>query len=251
MSQSLIDWQSDYDKKGLQASEKLANIQKLLGYQFQNQLYLLRALTHRSALIFWQKQRPQPSHNEALEYLGDSLLNFVVSRELFFTYPHVTEGQLSRARSLLVGTKNLLKISSKLQISRFLFLGPSEQKKSAHQFSSNLPANAVEALIAALFLDGQFLAAEKFVKTYWNERILDGDFLFENQEPKSALQHFSQKTYGSLPEYQVIHESNDGLRSHCIIEVWLNGQKRGLGEGKNKQEASVRAAINALKALKS
>jgi ribonuclease-3 len=200
-------------------------------------------------LILWRQDKVKPRHNEVLEFLGDSVLNFFISDWLFHQSLKESEGDLSRARSLLVGTDNLLKLAQLFCLEDLLFLGPSEVKKLQKKAYSSLPANAVEAVIGAVYLDQGLDRTKNLVLSWFNDQLKDRDFLFHTREPKSALQHVFQKHYGCLPSYDVLEEFNDGVSSSCRMQISYKGEVLATASGRNKQEASIKAAEKALKKL--
>lgn len=211
--------------------------------KFNNQDLLQQALTHRSYL----NERPSNrlGHNERLEFLGDAVLELVVTEELYGRFPDKPEGELTSFRAALVNSKMLADVSVELGINDFLLLSRGEAKDvgRARQF---ILANAFEALVGAIYLDQGYGAASDFIK-----RVLLGrlDEVLEKKlykDPKSLFQEEAQERVGITPNYEVVSEWGPDHDKHFIVGVFLGKEKVAEGEGPSKQLAQEEAARNGL-----
>jgi ribonuclease-3 len=166
---------------------------KKLGYQFVDEKLLREALTHRSAAI---------NNNERLEFLGDSILNFVIAEELFRRYPDVTEGDLSRLRAELVKKDGLAKVARDLSLSDYLILGSGELKSGGYRRDSIL-ADTVEAILGAVYLDAGFDECKKMILRFYQLQLDTLPALSELKDAKTRLQELLQAYKLALPEYDV------------------------------------------------
>lgn len=178
----------------------LPRLCRRLGYSFKTPKLLQQALTHCSADV---------PNNERLEFLGDSILNFVITQALYQRFPKETEGQLSRLRAFLVRGDCLAEIAAELDLGDFLFLGPGELKSGGFRRASIL-ADALEAVIAAVFLDGGLSASEQLVLTLFASRLDDKDILLNNiKDPKTQLQEYLQAKKLPLPKYSLVKQEGE------------------------------------------
>lgn len=211
---------------------------------FNNQNLLKQALTHRS----WVNENiDNYGTNERLEFLGDAVLEFIVSNEIYNKFPNEEEGYLTALRANLVNTKNLSHVATKLDIGNMIFLSKGEEDGGG-RLNPSLLADTVEAIIGALFIDQGIEASEKFVE----ENILvdiDNKTKFSLKDPKSYLQEQVQAKNLPAPKYQVISEVGPDHNKKFKIEVVVNGKSIASGIGKSKSEAEQDAASNALKTM--
>lgn len=213
-----------------------------LPFKFSSSKLLITALTHRSALN--EKKGSQES-NERLEFLGDAVLELVVSDFLFKTYPHLTEGRLTQKRAAIVQTKTLAAAASKLNLGQNLIMSKGE-KKSGGQTNIGLLANTFEALIGAVYLDQGFIKAAKFI----SQNLLNQLDLLLNQanihDFKSQLQETWQKKFKTAPKYRLVKSFGPDHGKTFIVKVFLKGKLMGEGRGKSKQAAEQIAAKSAI-----
>lgn len=208
---------------------------------FKNKDTLDLAFTHKS----WVNENPgkRPS-NERLEFLGDAVLEYVVSKELYKKYPEKEEGYLTALRANLVNTVNLAKVASKLQLGKNIYLSKGEEDGGGRT-NPSLLANTVEAVIGALFIDSGLQAAENFIE----ENLLN-DLAEIASKPlkdaKSRLQELLQADNGNAPKYKVIEESGPDHNKKFTVEVHVNGKPVSKARGKSKSEAEQEAAKKAL-----
>jgi len=222
-------------------------LEDLIGYRFQDSQLLLEALTHAS----YARETPGSSRdNEQLEFLGDAVLNFVVSVALVNAFPEWEEGQLTRARARLVAAAHLATVGARLELGTYLRLGRGEEKTGGRSKSA-LFVNALEALVAALFRDGGLEAARRFVAAF----ILPGDLTSSGEELfsvdyKSALQEYLQAFRKSPAEYQVVEETGPEHQKTFTVEVLANDKVAARGRGTSKKAAEQEAARLVLELLR-
>ena len=185
----------------------LDKFQLKIGYQFNNIDLLIVSLTHRSK---------GAEHNERLEFLGDSILNFVIAENIYLQYPEASEGELTRMRSAIVCGSSLCDIATKLEIGDLIILGLGELSSGGRARSSIL-SDSVEALIGAIFLDGGIVFAKKFILEWFKNSLRSVDTKSHLKDPKTNLQEFSQRLGICLPEYRVI--GMKGPEHQKIFEV--------------------------------
>lgn len=223
--------------------KEFSSLEKKLGLKFKNKDLLTQAFCHRSYL----NENPDFSleHNERLEFLGDAVLELVVTEELYREYPQKSEGELTNWRAALVNAKTLTEVASDLGFNDFLLLSRGETKElgKARQY---ILANTFEAFVGAIYLDQGYKPCENFIKKYLiaklSEIIKKG--LFE--DGKSRFQEEAQERAGITPTYKVVEEWGPDHAKHFIIGVFLDKELVAKGEGSSKQEAEERAAKNAL-----
>ncbi len=212
-----------------------------LGYCFKSEAYLKQALTHRSA---------GTPHNERLEYLGDSILNFVISNDLFKRYPELTEGELSRLRAHLVKGETLACIARELALGDVLYLGAGEIKNKGHQRKSTL-ADALEAMFGAVFLDAGFDACEQVILRVFQAHLKQHTPETNIKDPKTTLQEYMQAQKMPLPTYALTHTEGDDHRQlfHVLCTAHaFNLSEKGIS--KTRRGAEQMAALALLKQLK-
>jgi ribonuclease-3 len=217
----------------------LTRLSKKLGYIFNNTDLLLQALTHRSA---------KGIHNERLEFLGDSILGFVIAEVLYQQFPSHDEGDLTRMRSTLVRGVTLAEIGRGFNLGEYLILGPGELKSGGHRRDSILE-DAVEAIIGAVYLDSDNDTAKALVLSWFTERldiIKPGN---EQKDPKTRLQEYLQARKIALPLYEVIHTSgqshNQQFTVRCTTEV-INTEVITKGTSRRKAEQAAAQQVLAL-----
>mgnify|MGYP005843832919 FL=1 len=222
-----------------------SNLEKRLNLNFKNKDLLIQAFCHRSYL----NENPDfyLDHNERLEFLGDAVLELVVTEYLFQKYPQKPEGELTNWRAALVNAKQLSEVARDLGFNDFLLLSRGEAKElgKARQY---ILANTFEALIGAIYLDQGYQVCQDFIKKKLTiklpEIIEKGLF----KDPKSRFQEEAQERVGITPTYQVLEEWGPDHAKHFIVGVFLDTELVAKGEGSSKQEAELEAAKNALEA---
>ena len=174
--------------------KNLAVLQKQLGYQFKEEAHLKQALTHKSAT---------KRHNERLEFLGDAILSSIIAAWLFKKFPKATEGELTRARASLVKRPTLALVAVELGIGEHIYLGMGERRSGGVQRDSIL-ADALEAIIGAIYLDAGFLQCTQSVESWFQKRMEVLNPTAQEKDPKTRLQEWLQARQISLPSYQVV-----------------------------------------------
>lgn len=217
-----------------------ATLARRLGYSFNDPSLLRQALTHRSH---------GTPNNERLEFLGDGLLNFVVARMLFERFPKLPEGDLSRLRASLVNQQSLAEIAGSLELGDQLRLGEGELKSGGFRRPSIL-ADALEAVIGAIFLDGGFAAAEQVLQRLYESllKVIDPNAM--GKDPKTMLQEVLQGRRLALPQYSVIDVSGESHEQHFRVECAISELSvRTHGEGPSRRAAEQQAAKAAFERL--
>lgn len=210
---------------------------------FKNKKLLALALTHKS----WVNEHAGGESNERLEFLGDAVLEFVVSEELYKKFPEKEEGYLTALRANLVNTTNLSEIAKSLKVSDGLRLSKGEEEGGGRDNPSIL-ANTFEAIIGALFLDGGITAAEDFIQTNILTSVAE-KVSKPLKDAKSRLQELVQAKGFPSPRYMVVEETGPDHAKSFTIEVLINGKPTARGIGKNKSEAQQEAAEEAIKSF--
>ena len=222
----------------------IKDLEKAIGYHFQDIQLLQNALTHSSyANERWHNSLMS---NERLEFLGDSILGMVVAEYLFRTFPDRPEGELTRMRADMVCEKTLAAIAGRLDLGRHLLLGNGEEQGGGRNRNSIL-ADAVESVIAACFLDGGMEAARKFIQQFVLVEVPVTKL--HNVDYKTALQELVQQKKNHVLSYSLIAESGPDHDKRFDVEVKLNGKVVGLGSGSSKKRAEQDAAKAAMEAL--
>ena len=219
----------------------LDSLQKRLGYQFKSAALLAQALTHRSFAS---------NNNERLEFLGDGALNYIIAHQLYTRFQKLPEGDLSRLRAQLVKESTLFEIAQALAIGESLKLGEGELKSAGWRRPSIL-ADALEAIIGAVYLDGGHPAAEKLVLKLYAEKLATIDPKLIDKDAKSLLQEHLQGKKIDLPDYQVMNI--DGEAHAQTFQVACNITKLNIqtvGEGTSRRAAEQHAAQLALEKIK-
>ncbi len=222
-------------------------LEEILGYAFQHPELLAQALTHSSLA---HESGDAAPHNEQFEFLGDAVLGFVVSARLLERFPGSDEGQLSKMKAHLVSAAHLFSVAEHLDLGRFLLLGRGEEKSGGRNKRALL-VDAVEALIAALYLDGGIPAAGQFVLRWViGEGLQHGIAAFPSEDYKSALQEYVQARQFPQPRYRVVEERGPEHRKVFVVEVRMGGDRAASAEGPTKKRAEQAAAQAALTLLR-
>lgn len=224
----------------------IEKLQKNLSYTFKNIELLREALTHKS---FVNENPEIPlKDNERLEFLGDAVLDLSISTFLIKNFPYFQEGELSRFKAMVVSEPSLANIAARFELGQYLFLGKGEEQTGGRKKESLL-ANALEAIIAAIYLDGGLGSADEFIRVAFTEDIMMIVREGINLDYKTALQEHCQARGLSLPAYKVIKETGPDHKKIFEIELLLSGTVVGIGIGRNKKDAEQKAAKEALKYL--
>ncbi len=219
----------------------LKRLCRQIDYEFKNLALLKQALTHCSV---------GAENNERFEFLGDSILSFVISNALFAQFPEQSEGQLSRLRAFLVKGEMLAEIAAEIQLGDYLYLGQGELKSGGFRRASIL-ADALEAVMAAVFLDGGIEDSKKFILKLYESRLADQCLNDNLKDPKTLLQEFLQARKKSLPEYKLSKVEGEEHDQIFYVSCTVSGLKEStIGFGPNRRKAEQHAAIQLLKRLK-
>lgn len=221
-----------------------SKLEKEIGYEFKNKQLLETALTHTSYAYEKKKQS-----NEKLEFLGDSILEFVSSEYIFHNYPNLKEGEMTKVRASVVCEKSLHEIAKMHNFSDFLYLGKSE-RISQKEVRPAIMADSVEAVIAAIFLDGGLEPAKEFIIKNLAKPIENATKHIGQKDYKTVLQEILQKNGNVDIEYEIIDEKGPDHEKVFTAEVMVNDKILATGEGKSKKLAEMQAAQKALENLK-
>ncbi|MDI6618453.1 MAG: ribonuclease III [Clostridiales bacterium] len=218
--------------------------EKKIGYVFNKKYILNRALTHSSYAN--QAGLSYIEHNERLEFLGDSVLSLITSEFIFNKYKRKPEGKLSKIRACIVCETSLYESAQKINIGRYLLMSKGEELTGGRDRTSIL-ADAFEALIAAIYLDGGIESARKFIFLHHLDNIKDIRKNKRIKDYKTILQEYVQKETDSKIRYELIDEMGPDHDKTFYVQVSINGNISGKGNGKSKKEAEQEAAKDALK----
>jgi len=221
----------------------IKELQQKLGYKFKNEALLLRALSHSS--YYNENHATCGGSNERLEFLGDSVLGFITAENFFKNYTDFPEGDLTKLRAAMVCEKSLASFAREIQLGKYLMLGKGEIVTGGRDRPS-IQADAFEAVIAAIYLDGGMDEARKFVLKYIDEAIKKHRSV---KDYKTMLQEVVQRNPGEVVEYVLVGESGPDHDKRFEVEVHLNSNVIGKGIGKSKKRAEQEAAREALELM--
>lgn len=210
-----------------------------LNYQFKNEALLTEALTHKSFSV--EENRDQ-AHNERLEFLGDSILNFVIAADLLKKFKLESEGLLSKKRASLVNQNTLAVLAKDLRLQSFLFFGPGEVKQGS-PLNPRILASALEAIIGAIYLDADFQTAEKWIlNLFKNIPVTIDDQIGNISDYKTRLQELTQKHKLGTPTYELVFTSGPSHKPQFVISLKLDQVEKSRAEGGSKKAAEQKAA---------
>lgn len=212
---------------------------KNIGYAFSNPALLRAALTHASA-------QGEHADNERLEFLGDRVLSLAVADLLFAAYPEEEEGSLAKRHTGLVQQKALVKVAKEIDISSHLTLSPGEKKAGGHQ-KDKILADALEALIGAIYLDGGLAKAEAFINRFWQPMLTAQ--LLPPEDTKSQLQEWAQAQGLPLPAYRVVKKTGTDHEPVFEVEVMVEDVGKASARASSKRSAEKEAALRLLQKL--
>lgn len=224
--------------------EKTEEFEELINYKFKDKKLLVNALTHSS---YANENRNPKGSNERLEFLGDSVLSIVVSDHLYKQLGSVAEGDLTKLRASLVCEKSLYAFAQKIKLGDYIFLGKGEENTGGRERPSIL-ADAFEAVIAAIYLDGGMEAASRHILRFIPEDLVRGTKMVFG-DYKTILQEIVQKNPEEKVEYVLIGEEGPDHNKRFVVEVMLNSQVIGKGRGRSKKNAEQLAAKEALELM--
>src|SRR5829696_107869 len=236
----------DVGARVVRLRDEFDDLQLRIDYRFRDRGLLEHALTHKSRAA--EDATGGVADNESLEFLGDAVLGLVVADTLFHQYPSYNEGQKSKVKAAVVSTQTLARQAEEIRLGEHLILGRGEEKTGG-RFKQALLADAYEALIAAIYLDGGLDAAASFLRRELKPAIDAGIAQTFARDYKSALQERLQALGHGLPEYRIAGEAGPDHRKLFSIEVVVHGDVLGMATGKAKKEAEQEAARLALEKL--
>jgi ribonuclease-3 len=222
-------------------TKEYPKLERKLGYKFRSRDLLREALTHSSA-----KDEDHPS-NERLEFLGDSVLGLAVTEFIFNTHPDLDEGELTAIKSIVVSSASLSKAAKEINIRPYLVVGKGIAKKRA--LPQSVIANALEAIIGAVYVDSGIRAAKKFVRTHFEPLTEKALKRRKSQNYKSRLQYYVQKKFGVTPHYKVLSTDGPDHQRTFTLAAVVGSRQFPPGKGKTKKDASQRAARAAMRLL--
>jgi ribonuclease-3 len=237
---------NDGKKQMPDRNDLLSELETKIGYHFRNRRLLFEALTHRSYVS--QSNRAEIRDNERMEFFGDAVVGFAISKMLLNLYPESDEGLLSRVRASVVGTETLAALAEGIGLGRFLFLGSGEEKTGGRSKKSVL-ANSFEALAAAVCLDGGIASVEKFVERYFGPLLEAHELRDDGRDYKTKLQELSHAMGCNPPCYLVDDVSGPDHDLMFKVTVIVGVDCFGKGTGKTRKEAEQLAAREALALL--
>jgi len=227
-------------------NEEFPELENRLGYSFTDGKVLLEALTHRS--FYHENPGKADAYNERLEFLGDSVLGFIIVEYLFSMDDNLTESVMAKTKSYIVKEAVLSEVASSISLGQYLRLGKGEEHTGGRTKKSLL-ADAFEALLGAVYVDGGYNAAKKIVLSLFRHKIHPIINSGEFHDSKTELQEKTQLLFSSIPEYRIIKQEGEEHRKVFTVEVYISGEKYGSGIGKSKKEAETIAAKEALAGL--
>ena len=222
----------------------MEKLEEKLGYTFQNRALLENALTHSSYAN--ENKHTGAQSNERLEFLGDSVLGMVTADYLYRVHPDLPEGDLTRTRAALVCEGSLVEVAQQLELGSYLKLGKGEDAGGGRERPS-IVADAVEAVLAAVYLDGGIGSARKIIQRFILDREEEKS---GSRDYKTALQELVQRESGQVLAYRLVGSTGPDHAKRFQVEVELNGAAVGTGEGRSKKEAEQMAAKAAIAKLK-
>lgn len=224
----------------------MRELEDRIGYRFKNQELLENALTHSSYSN--ENRSAGKVCNERLEFLGDAVVGFIVAGYLYGRFPDLPEGKMTRLRAELVCERGLNEVSKAIGLGKYLLLGHGEDVNGG-RIRPSINADAVEAVIAAIYLDGGLEAAERFVRKFIID-VFEAGNSHPERDAKSELQELVQQKNGQVLEYRHVGESGPGHMKTFTVDVTLNGDVLAEATGRSKKEAEQHAALKALEAMK-
>lgn len=224
------------------SEETLQKLESLIGHAFADRAYLESALVHGSA------KTPMLRSNERLEFLGDAILGAVVSDYVFKNFPDLEEGLMTQVRASIVSRKNLARVARGLGLEHFMIVGKMYARPES--ITDSIIANAVEALIAAVYLDAGYAAATTVCLRHLEPMILEAARIPGKTDYKSILVQLSQASYGAPPEYRLESTTGPDHLLTFFVKVFVGGVEIAGASGSSKRNAEQEAARLALEALK-
>lgn len=221
-----------------------------ISYEFKNWDLFVEALTHSSAAQeLMRKKKQKVPWNERLEFLGDSILSLVLSTYLLNRPDCFEEGRLSKIRAAIVNEASLARIASSIDLGQYLLLSVGEER-SGGRLKDSVLADALEALLGAIYLDGGYELAQTVILDLYKETLAQPLDQLDQQDYKSRLQEITQGSFRDVPSYEVVDQTGPDHNLSFLVAVKFQGQSLAIGKGPNKKKASQNAAREALFRLK-
>jgi ribonuclease-3 len=250
-AERIIEGHRDDGATGEASGAAMDSLEALIGYRFRDRGLLEHALTHRSRVH--EDASGGVFDNESLEFLGDSILGFVIADMLFREFPQHNEGQKSKLRASIVSASSLARLGEGIELGSFLILGRGEEKTGGRRKHA-LIADSYEALIAAIYLDGGIEPARAFIERQFGSLIAEarrsGAEAAFTEDYKSALQEWLQSQERGLPVYRLVAETGPAHRRRFEVELLVAGEPVARAEGRSKKEAAQAAAKLAFARMK-
>ena len=217
--------------------KSVKELENIIKYNFKNKNLLNKSLTHKSF--------SSNNNNEKLEFLGDRVLGLVISKKLIEKYPNEQEGIIDKKFANLVNKKTCVSIAKKINLEKYLYLGSSQ--KNIERSTGKIVSDSLEALVGAIYLDGGFKPAEKFILFFWENYIVNS--VVTLIDSKTKLQEYSLKRFKKLPKYTFFKKTGPQHNPLFKTEVEIPNSKKIVGEGKSKKNAQQNAAAKLIKIL--
>jgi ribonuclease III len=227
-------------------THELLKLESIINYSFKNKSLLKKAMTHRS----YATERKISTDNQRLEFLGDAVIEIIVTEYLFKLYPEKQEGELTALRSALVQKNSLAGLAASIHLQDFIFLGKGEIDSGGNTRSSTL-CDAFEALLGAVYLDSGFDNARSFLLSMLTNVFPQPNNLLTELNPKGLLQEITQKKWGMKPEYKIRESCGPQHDIVYIIDAYIGGKLYGTGQGKNIKSGETEAARATLQLIQS
>jgi ribonuclease III len=225
---------------------EFSRAEKVLNYVFEDRNSLVSAFSRRS---YWHENRDTcADHNERLEFLGDAVLGLVIAEVLYFEFPEDEEGELQKKRAGLVNRSALAQLMRQLDLAEFIRMGKGDEMSGCRDRDSVL-ADTLEALIAAVYIDGGFEASRRVIVDHFYPLVEKCGTRVGMEDFKSLFQELAQSKFGLTPTYETVNEWGEDHKKNFEVAALMNGQVVGSGAGKNKREAAQRAAQDAMQNL--
>lgn len=226
----------------------LSELESEIGITFKNKDFLHQAIVHRSYI----NEHPdfELGHNERLEFLGDAVLEIIVTEFLYHKYPEKAEGELTNWRASLVNSKMLSRVANEINLEKYIYLSKGEASDKNSKARQYILANAVEAIIGAIYLDQGTRSSKKFIKSKMLSKL---EYILSNElylDPKSKFQEKAQEKENITPHYNVLKEAGPDHNKVFEVGLYLKNELISKGTGRSKQEAQMQAAITGLEIKK-
>jgi ribonuclease-3 len=236
---------ADRRKRDRAQKRSLDHLQAAIRTKFKNPSLLRRALTHRS---YVNEHGNGIGDNERLEYLGDSVLALVVNEYLYRHYEDYREGRLAKIKSSVVSETTLAGIAKKIHLGEHLLMGRGEENSGGRERPSIL-ADALEAVIGAVYLDAGLKACRQFITRLFRDEIEESEGLGQSRDPKTALQEYVQRKYRERPVYEVVDERGPDHDKEFTVKLLIRGREIVTADGPSKRKAEMNAARASLRII--